>query len=121
MSTILSEQFELTKKLLDAVINLHPNLQFTSHDKNSLPFLENSIKVQYEGTILCTWYQKPSDTGTVLIYRSCAPHQYKKSIKQGTIHLLFRVTWVAFHEALTKMKKKSKRFQGIELGKLSRI
>ena len=79
MSTILSEQCEVTtKKLLDAVINLNRNLQFASHDKNSLPFLDNSIKVQYEGTIFCTWYQKPSDTGAILNYRSCAPRQYIK-------------------------------------------
>ena len=64
-----------TKELLDAVNNLHPNLQFTleTTDKNSLPFLDMSINVQQEGNIFCTWYQKPSDTGTILNYRSCAP------------------------------------------------
>ena len=37
-----------TKELLDAVNNLHPNLQFTletTDDKNSLPFLDMSINV----------------------------------------------------------------------------
>ena len=96
-----------TKELLDAINNLHPNLQFTletTDDKNSLPFLDMSINVQPEGNIFCTWYQKPSDTGTTLNYRSCAPLQHKKSILQGTIHRLFRATsnWEAFHEALTK-------------------
>ena len=41
-----------TKELLDAVINLHPNHQFTletTDDKNSLPFLDMSINVQPEG------------------------------------------------------------------------
>ena len=41
-----------TKELGDAVNNLHPNLQFTletTDDKNSLPFLDMSIKVQPEG------------------------------------------------------------------------
>ena len=43
-----------TKELLDAVIFLHPNLQFTletTDDKNSLPFLDMSINVQPEGDI----------------------------------------------------------------------
>ena len=96
-----------TKELLDAVNNLHPNLQFTletTDDKNNLPFLEMSINVQPEENIFCSWYQKPSDIGTILNYRSCAPLQHKKSIIQGTIHRLFRATsnWEAFHEALTK-------------------
>ena len=95
------------KDLLDAVNNLHPKLQFqseTTYDKSSLPLLDMSINVQLEGTIFCTWYQKPSDTGTILNYRSCAPLQHKKSIIEGTIHRLFRATsnWEAFHEALTK-------------------
>ena len=72
--------------------------------KNSLQFVDMSINVQPEGNIFCPWYQKPSDTGTILNYRSCAPLQHKKSIIQGTIHHLFRATsnWEAFHEALTK-------------------
>ena len=76
----------------------------TTDDKNSLPFLDMSINVQPEGNIFCTWYQKPSDTGTILNCCSCAPQQHKKSIIQKTIHRLFRATsnWEAFHEALTK-------------------
>ena len=82
-----------TKQLLDEVNNLHPNLQFaleTTDDINILPFPDSSINVQPEGKIFCTWYQKPSDTGTILNYRSCAPLQHKKSIIQGTIRRLFR-------------------------------
>ena len=75
-----------TKELLYAVNNLHPNLQFTiktTDDKNSLPFLDMSINVQQEGNIFYTWYQKPSDTGTILKYRSCAPLQHKKKHNTG--------------------------------------
>ena len=63
-----------------------------------------SINVQTEENFVCTWYQKPSDTGTILNYRSCVPLQHKKSKIQGTIHRLFRATsnWEAFHEVLTK-------------------
>ena len=101
---------KVTGKLLDAVNNLHPNLQFkleTTDDKNSLPFLDMSINVQPEGNIFCTWYQKPSDTATILNNRSCAPLQHKKSILQGTKYRLFRATskWEAFHEALTKKEE----------------
>ena len=96
-----------TKELSNAVIFLHPNLQFkleTTDDKNSLPFLNMSINLQPKGNVFCTWYQKPSDTGTILNYRSRKPLQHKDSIIQGTIHRLFRATsnWEAFHEALTK-------------------
>ena len=96
-----------TKELLDVVNNLHPNLKFTletTDDKNSLTFLDMSINVQPEGKIFCTWYQKPSDNGTIMNYRSCAPIQHKKSKIQGTKHCLFRATSnsEAFQEALTK-------------------
>ena len=99
-----------TKELLDAVNTLHPKPQFTLEtmdDKKSFPFLDMSINVKPEGTIFCTWYQKLSDTGTILNYRSCAPLQHKKSTKQGTIQRLFRATsnLEAFHEAWTKKKK----------------
>ena len=96
-----------TKELLDAVNNLHPNFQFaleTTDDENSLPILDMSINLQPEWNILCIWYKKPSHTGTILNYRSCATLQHKKSIIQGTIQRLFRATsnWEAFHEALTQ-------------------
>ena len=99
-----------TNELLDEVNNLHPNLQFTLETTdyiNYLPFLDMSINVQPEGTIFSIWNQKPSDTGTILNCRSCAPLQHRKSIIQGTIHHLFRATshWEAFHEALTKNEK----------------
>ena len=66
-----------------------------------------SIKVQPKGTNFCAWYQKPSDTGTILNYHSCAPLEHKKSVIQGTIHRMFRATsnWEAFHEALTKLEE----------------
>ena len=56
------------------------------------------------GTLFAHAIKNRSITGTILSYRSCAPLQHKKSIIQGTIHRLFRVTsnWEAFHEALTK-------------------
>ena len=78
------------KDLLNGVNNLHPNLQFTletKDDKTSLSFLDMSINVQPEGTIFRTWYQKPSDTGTNLNCRCCAPLHHKNSIMKGAILL----------------------------------
>ena len=66
-----------------------------------------SINVKPKGTIFCTWYSKPSVTGTFLNYHTCASLQHKKSIIQGTIHRLFRAIsiWEAFYEALTKIEE----------------
>ena len=38
------------------------------------------------------WYQKPTDTGAILNFRSCAPLQYEKSAIDRTVHLVFRST-----------------------------
>ena len=65
-----------TKELLDAFNNLHPFFQFileTTDGKNRSPFLNMSINVQPEGTFFCTWYQKLSDTGTIVNYFCSAP------------------------------------------------
>ena len=69
--------------------------------KTVFPFWTCQLTYHQRGQF---FHQKPSDTGTILNYRSCAPLQHKKSILQGTIHRLFRATsnWEAFHEALTK-------------------
>ena len=116
MSTILREVRGDTKELLEAVSKLHPNLQFTLEtrdDRNSLPFRDMSINVPPEGTIFCTWYQKPSDTGPILNYCGSALLQHKKSIIQGTIQPLFRATsnWEAFQEALTNNEESWERNQ----------
>ena len=61
--------------LLDAANSLHPNLQFTLEKTNSegnLPFLDLSINVSQGRRVICSWYQKPTDAGTILNYRSCA-------------------------------------------------
>ena len=58
--------------------------------------------------ITCKWYQKPTDTGTFLNFRSCTPLQHKKDIIQGTINRLVRCTcnWKNFDEAF-KVKEKN--------------
>ena len=75
--------------LLDAANSVHPNLQFTLEETNSegsLPFLDLNINVSQGRRVTCSWYQKPTDTGTILNYRSCSPTQSKRSVIQGTVH-----------------------------------
>ena len=91
--------------LLDAANSLHPNLQFTLEKINSegiLPFLDLNINVSQGRRVTCSWYQKPTDTGTILNYRNCAPTQYKRSVIQGTVHRVFRSTssWEQFDKAM---------------------
>ena len=91
--------------LLDAPNSLHPNLQFTLEKTNSegnLPFLDLNINVSQGRRVTCRWYQKPTDTGTILNYRSCAPTQCKRSVIQGTVHRVFRSTssWEQFDKAM---------------------
>ena len=64
------------EKVLRATNLLHPNLQFTIETPNTngtLAFLELQISIDKSRKISCGWYQKPTDTGTILNFRSCAP------------------------------------------------
>ena len=95
--------------LLDAANSLHPNLQFTLEKTNSegnLPFLDLNINVSQGRRVTCSWYQKATDTGTILNYRSCAPTQYKRSVIQGTVHKVFRSTscWEQFDKAMETIR-----------------
>ena len=83
----------------------HPNMQFNLEENNSeanLPFLDLNINVSQVMGVTCSWYQKPTDTGTTLSNRSCAPTQYKRSVIQGTVHRVFRSTssWEQFDKAM---------------------
>ena len=91
--------------VLDAANSLHPNLQFTleeTNSKGSLPFLDLNINVSHDRGVTCNWYQKPTNTRTILNYRSCEPAQYKRSVIQGTVHRGFRniSNWQQFDKAM---------------------
>ena len=91
--------------LLDAANSLHPNLQFTLEETKSegnLPFLDLNKNVLQGRGVTCSWYQKPTDTGTILNYRSCTSTQCKRSVMQGTVHRVLRSTssWEQFNKAM---------------------
>ena len=93
------------ENVLRAANLLHPNLQFTIETPNTngkLAFLDVQINIDKSKKISCGWYQKPTDTGTILIFRSCAPLQYKRSVIEGTVHRVFRSTstWKEYDKAM---------------------
>ena len=64
------------EKVLRAANLLYPNLQFTIETTNTngnLAFLDLKVSIDESRKIECGWYQKPTDTGTILNFRSCAP------------------------------------------------
>ena len=66
-------------------------------------FLDLNVNVDSGKKVTCGWYQKPTDTGTILNFKSCATlHYKKKNVIEGTIHRVFRntLTWETFDQAL---------------------
>ena len=97
--------------VFESAIKLHPNLQFTieEHDTyGNSAFLDLGVNVDSRTKVTCGWHQKPTDTGTILNFRGCAPLQYKKNVIEGTVHRVFRSTsiWENFDQALEKNRKR---------------
>ena len=93
--------------VLEAANKLYPNLQFTIEELDSngnLAFLDLNVNVDSGKEVTCGWYQKPTDTGTILNFRNCAPLQYKRNVSEGTVHRVCRSTstWENFDRALEK-------------------
>ena len=93
--------------VLEAANKLHPNLQYTIEELDSngnLAFLDLNVHVNSAKKVTCGWYRKPTDTGTILIFRGCAPLQYTRNVIEGTVHRVFRSTstWEDFEQALEK-------------------
>ena len=87
--------------VLGAANFLHPNLQFTLEEislEGILPFLDLNIYVSQDRCVTCNWCQKLTNTGTILKCRSCDPTQYKRSVIQGSVHIVFSSTinWEQF-------------------------
>ena len=98
------------EKVLRAAKLLHPNLQFTIVTPNTngkLAFLDLEISIDKSRKISCGWYQKPTVTGTILNFRSCAPLWYRRSVIEGTVHRVFRSTstWEEYDKAMKINRK----------------
>ena len=81
--------------VLEAANKLHPNLQFTMQELDSngnLAFLYLNVNVDSAKKVTSGWYEKPTDTGTILNFRGCAPLQYKRNVIEGMVHGVFRST-----------------------------
>ena len=81
--------------VLEAANKLHPNLQLTIEvlDNNgNLAFLDLNVNVDSGKMVTSEWCQKPTDTGTVLNNRGCAPLQYRRNMIEGKVHMVFRST-----------------------------
>ena len=92
---------------LEYANSLHKNLQFileTPNGSGDLAFLDLNINLNEDRNISCHWYQKSTDTGIILNFRSCAPLQHKRNVIQGTVHRIFNATsdWQSFDVALKK-------------------
>ena len=74
--------------------------------EGNLAFLDINVNVSSKSNITCHWYQKPTDTGIILNFRSCAPLQHKKNVIQGTVDSVFNATsnWLALNQAVEKNK-----------------
>ena len=66
-------------------------------------FLDLNINLNEDRKISCLWYQKSTDTGIILNFRSCAP-LHNRNVLQGTVHRICNATsdWQSFDVALKK-------------------
>ena len=92
---------------LEYANSLHKNLQFTLETpkgSGSLALLDLYINLNEDIKMNCLWYQKSTDTGVILNFRSCEPLQHKRNMIQGTVHSIFNATsdWQSFDVALKK-------------------
>ena len=95
---------------LEYANSLPKNFQFTLEKPNGrgdLAFLDLNINLQEDRKISCLWYQKSTDTGINLNFRSCVPLQHKRNVIQGTVYRIFNATsdWQPFDVALKKYQE----------------
>ena len=105
---IRTVKMEYIDLLMTIANKLHKNLQFTIEKEveQSIPFLD--MRVTRHGKSLSTsWYSKPTDTGLMLSFHSCAPTKYKRNIVEGNIHRIHQATstWSAFTTGIERAEK----------------
>ena len=96
-------------EILKFANSLQNNLQFILEKVNmegDVAFLDINVNVSSKSKITCHWYQKPTETGIILNFLSCAPLQHKKNVIQVKVHRVFNAisNWLAFDQALEKNK-----------------
>ena len=80
---------------LRKVNTLHMKLEFTMEKPNenvNLDFLDMNTNVNSCRESNCEMYKKPTSTGVVLNFRSCAPIPTMKNIVEVIVHRVFRST-----------------------------
>ena len=72
-----------------------------------LTFLDLKFNVDTRKNVICEWYQKSTDTGTILNFRSCSPLHYKKNRIEGAVHRIFgsKSNWSNFDEVMMVNRK----------------
>ena len=112
MDDIVREMNTVQIKIKFVEINeLDENLKFTMEreEDHSLVHLDMRIIHDKEsGKLSSTWYNKPTDTGLIIIinYHALAPKRYKRSVVSGFVHRIHRAcsTGQYIHESLEKAK-----------------
>ena len=61
-------------------------------DEGNLAFLNLKLNVDLVKKVTCGWYQKPTDTGTILNFSSCDPLLNKRNVIDGALHRVLRST-----------------------------
>ena len=72
--------------VLELANKLHPILQFAIEELNSngnLAFLVLNVNVDSGRKCTCRWYQKPTDTGTILNFRAAHLCNTKEALLKG--------------------------------------
>ena len=70
--------------------------------KHEIVFLDMALYVDEKRKVSSKLRQKPTDTGTILNFRSCDPLQHKGNIVEDTIQRL------SFHKQLVLLRRSPK-------------
>ena len=77
------------EEMLNVANQLRSNLKFSlesANEKGNLAFFDINVNVNKRRNVICGLYQKPTDTGTILNFRSYAPLIYERNIKERAVH-----------------------------------
>ena len=86
-------------------ILIHSVLEKKTNEKETT-FLDININEDTKN-VICGWYRKQIDAGTILNFSSCSSFHYKKNIIEGAVHRIFGNTsmWSKFGGAMKVNRK----------------